>query len=362
MRSAIAAATILMLGAAGSARAEGEDKDKSTLKFSGVVFADLTYRQNVDKATNLSPDKGNGTSFDLKRFYVTLDQKWNDTWAARFRADIGNETNGKYDIFVKHAYLQAKVAPELTLKAGAADLPWVPFVEGLYGFRYVENVLIDRTKFGTSADWGLHAGGNLGGDVAQYAISVVNGRGYGDPTRSQSPTGEARLSFVPVKGLTLAAGGLVGTLGQRTVGTKTPNTAQRLQAVAAYADGGLRLGAEGFWASNYSTKIITGAAPKDKAVGASGWVSYGFAETPWTVFARADYVEPSRDVNKKLKDLYANGGVQFKPVDAVSLALVYKYEQVKDGTLSTSNGTVGTATTGKSGTYNEIGLWAQYVY
>jgi len=25
-----------------------------------------------------------------------------------------------------------------------ADLPWVPFMEGLYGYRYVENTLIDR--------------------------------------------------------------------------------------------------------------------------------------------------------------------------------------------------------------------------
>ncbi len=361
MRRALATAAILGITTAISVQAQTTEENKSSTKLSGTVFADLTYRHNVDKATNLATDKANGTSFDLKRFYFTVDQTWNATWAARFRSDIGNETNGKYDVFVKNAYLEARIAPELSLRAGAADLPWVPFVEGLYGYRYVENTLLDRTKFATSADWGLHAGGKLA-EVATYAISVVNGRGYGDPTRSQSPTGEARLSASPIKGMTSGVGGLVGSLGQRTVGTKTPNTAKRVQAVVAWVGGGLRLGAEGFWASDYSTKIITGAAPHDKAMGASGWASYAFSSTPWAVFARADYVQPNRDTKSSLKDVYANGGLQLKPIDAVSLALVYKYEQVKDGTLSTSNGTIGTATTGKTGTYSEVGLWGMYTF
>jgi hypothetical protein len=360
MRIHHAAAALLAIAAAVSAQAQDGEEDKSSTKISGTVFADLTYRQNKDDGTNLAPDKSNGTSFDLKRFYFTVDQTWNATWHARFRSDIGNQTNGKYDVFVKHAFIEARVQPELTIRAGAADLPWVPFVEGLYGYRYVENTLLDRTKFATSADWGLHAGGKLGGDLATYAVSVVNGRGYGDPTRSQSPTGEARLSVAPVKGLTVGVGGLVGSLGQRTVGTKTPHTAKRAQAVIAYVGGGLRLGAEGFWAKDYSAKIITGAAKEDSSIGASGWASYAFDATPWALFARADYLQPSKDINSKLKDFYADGGVQLKPIDAMSLALVYKYEQVKDGTLSTSNGTIGSGTAGKSGTYNEVGLWGVY--
>ena len=29
-------------------------------------------------------------------------------------------------------------------------------MEGVYGYRYVENTLVDRIKFGNSADWGVH--------------------------------------------------------------------------------------------------------------------------------------------------------------------------------------------------------------
>ena len=362
MRGMLAVAALVSLGIPVAGRADAPDEARGSTKVSGTVFADLTYRQNVDKATGLAADKSNGTSFDLKRFYLTVDQTWNATWGARFRSDVGNETNGKYDLFVKNAYLEARLAPELSLRAGAADLPWIPFAEGLYGYRYVENVLIDRTKFGASADWGLHAVGALGGGVAAYAVSVVNGRGYGDPTRSQAPTGEARVSFAPVGGLTVAVGGLVGSLGQRTVGTRTPNTAKRAQALAAWVGGGLRLGLEAFWASDYSSKIITGAAPHDKAIGVAGWASYGFPSTPWALFARADYVQPNRDTRSSLKDVYANGGVQLRPIDAVSLALAYKFEQTRDGTLPTSNGTVGTAKAGSSGRYDEVGLWGLYTF
>jgi hypothetical protein len=237
----------------------------------------------------------------------------------------------------------------------------VPFVEDLYGFRYVENVLIDRTKFGTSADWGVHAGGKLGGGVASYAISAVNGRGYGDPTRTQAPTVEGRVALVPVTGLTLGVGGQAGKLGQNVVGTATPRTAQRVDAVVAWVSGELRLGATGFLAKNYGKTIVTGADPEDKAVGASAWASVTVLP-PVTIFGRADYVQPKRDTNPNLKDAYLNAGIQVKPAKPIDLALVYKYEQVKNGTLAVSNGTIGSTVPGQKGTYNELGLFAQYSF
>ncbi len=45
-------------------------------------------------------------------------------------------TTGASQLFIKKAYLQAKYDPAFTIRLGAADLPWVPFVEGIYGYRY----------------------------------------------------------------------------------------------------------------------------------------------------------------------------------------------------------------------------------
>ncbi|BDG04004.1 hypothetical protein [Anaeromyxobacter oryzae] len=325
---------------------------------SGKIYADYTYRQNMDDGRDVSADKGVGTSLDVKRFYLGVDHTFDEVWRARIRTDIGNLTNGKFDVFVKHAYLEAKVAPELGVKAGAADLPWVPFVEDLYGFRYVENVLTDRVKLATSADWGLHAGGKLAGGLVDYAVSAVNGRGYGDPTRTRAPAVEARLALVPVKGLTLAVGGQTGYLGQNVVGTATPNKAQRADALVAWVGGGARVGVSGFVAKNYDKAIVTGTAPTDKAIGGSAWASYEIVPA-LTLFARADYVQPKKDTSSDLKDVYVNGGIQYEPVKPVDLALVYKREQVKSGTLSTSNGTIGSTVAGEKGTYDEVGLFAQ---
>lgn len=352
MRFSHAAAAFLAATIAVQARAEG------TTTFSGKVFADYTFKQNRNEGTNTTaPDAG--TALDLKRFYFTVDHSFDQTWGARFRTDVG-DLSKHLDVYAKNAYLEAKVAPELVVRAGAADLPWVPFVEDLYGYRYVENVLVDRVKFGTSADWGLHAGGKIAG-IAGYAISVVNGRGYGDPTRSQAPTGEARINASPVKGLTLAVGGLYGKLGQQVVGTSTPHTASRLTALVAYAAGPVRVGVDGFWAYNDSTSIVLGKSPTDHAAGGSAWASVAVASQV-AVFSRYDHVEPNRDTNPDLKDDYFNAGLEYRPVKPVSLAVVYKRDVVKGGTLGTSNGTIGSAVKGERGTYDEAGVFAQYAF
>lgn len=352
MRLTRAAAALVVLAGAFAARAEAP-------VVSGKAYFDYTYRDNVDDGTKLArPDTG--TALDLKRFYLGVDQKFDDVWSARFRTDVGNLTNGKVDVFVKHAFVQANVAPALTLRAGAADLPWVPYLEDLYGYRYIENVLVDRIKLGTSADWGLHASGAAG--AVSYAVSAVNGRGYGDYTRTQAPTVEARVGVVPVKGLTIAVAGQAGKLGANVVGgPPATRTATRFDAVIAWVADGLRLGVTGFLAKDYSKAIVTEAAPKDTAIGYSGWASYDFTDTV-ALFGRADWVQPKKDTAKDLKDLYLNVGLQYRPAKPVALAIVYKRDQVKSGSLATSNGTIGSATAGQDGTYNEVGIFGQYAF
>ena len=357
IRYALASALAL---AALAARADGP-----TTNFSGTAFVDFTYRQNEDNGTSAAADKANGTAFDIKRFYLTVDHTFDEVWAARFRTDIGNETNGKYDVFVKNAYLQATVAPELVLRAGAADLPWFPFLESQYGFRFIENVLDDRVKFGTSADWGLHAGGKLADGVANYALSVVNGLGYSNPTRTRGPTVEGRVAVNPLKELTIAVAAQDGTLGQDVVGTKVYHDATRYDAVVAWVGGGLRLGVSGMLADNYYTSIVTSNTAKtDSSLGVSGWASYAF--DPITILGRYDYFKPHKDTNSALKEQYFNLGLDYKAGKPVDIALVFKHDQVNAGSIAgqvvTSNGTIGSVKANNSGTYQEFGLWGQYVF
>ena len=118
----------------------------------------------------------------------------------------------------------------------------------------------------------------------------------------------------------------------------------------------MKVGGEYFTADNWSqvTKV-----PKDKSDGYSGWLQYTAAPA-WMLFGRYDSVNPSKDLKPALELTYDNLGVQWKPLKPLTAALAYKPAEVKGGTVSTGNGTIGSTTAGSKGTYNEIGLWLSF--
>jgi hypothetical protein len=328
---------------------------KSTT-ISGKVFANVSSIDHESDGVNLAD---NGTQTELKRFYLGIDHKFDDTFSANLTTDFRYNTNGTTKdtlIYVKKAFIQAKFAPEFFVRVGSADLPWVPFVEGLYGYRFVENVLVDRTKFGTSADWGVHVGGSFAGGRISYAVSAVNGAGYKSLSRSSNTIDfEGRISANPIKNVTLAIGGYTGKLGKSSDTVGTQHRATRWTALAAYTDSRVRAGVEYFQAKNWNN-VTTVASDKS-----SGWSAFGsFAFTPkLSLFGRYDWVKPNGDTNPALKDNYFNAGLDFKPIKEVDLALVYKRDRAENGFLPTSNGTIGGVA---SGTYDEFGLFTQVAF
>ncbi len=331
---------------------------------SGKAFFNVS---NIDQrsadANGVTTDNAqNGTQAELKRFYLGVDHKFSDVFSANITTDFRYNTNGTSKdvlIYVKKAFVQAKLSPAFFVRVGSADLPWVPFVEGVYGYRFVENTLIDRTKFGTSADWGVHAGGTLANGLVSYAVSAINGAGYKTLSRSSDTIDlEGRVSVNPIKSVTLAVGGYTGKLGKSVANlpdSATPHTASRFNALAAYTDKRIRAGVEYFAAKNWNN-VTTVAGDKS-----NGWSAFGsFAFTPRIgAFGRYDWVKPSRDVNPAMKDHYFNVGVDYKPLPPLDFALVYKRERANNGFINTSNGLIGGA---DHGTYNEFGLFGQLAF
>jgi hypothetical protein len=347
---------LVALALAGIA-AIGATAARADTSINGTVYADFTDKQNKDKNNDAkSSDSGVGT--DVKRFYFTVTHEFDSIWSAQFQSDIGDQGAKRYDVFVKKAYIKAKLAPELSILLGSANTPWIPYVENLYGFRYVENTFIDRLSFGSSADWGVHANGNFGGKVVNYDVAADNGRGYSNPTRSKSVDFEGRVGIEPIPGLNFGAGGYSGKRGLDTYGTPALHTTTRFDLLAAYASDTIRLGGEWFQAKNWNN--ITTAAT-DKADGFSIWGS--IAPTPaFAIFGRFDSDKPSKDLKPNIKDTYFNVGLQWRANKSFAASLVYKYEQVKDGLLSTTNGTIGSASSTHSGNYNEVGVWTLYTF
>jgi hypothetical protein len=334
-------------------------------KISGKAFFNVSNidQKSTDLAGNTTDNAQNGTQTELKRFYVGVDHKFNDVFSANITTDFRYNANGTSKdvlVYVKKAFVQAKLNPAFAVRVGAADLPWVPFVEGLYGYRFVENTLIDRTKFGTSSDWGVHVLGTFGPhNLVSYQFSAINGAGYKTLSRSSDTIDlEGRVSVTPIKEITLAVGGYTGKLGKSAANlpnSATPHTASRLNAIAAYTGKRIRAGVEYFSATNWNT--ITSPV-RDTS---DGWSAFGsFAFTPKIgVFGRYDWVKPSRDINPALKDHYFNVGVDYKPINPIDLALVYKRERARNGFISTSNGTIGGL---DHGTDDEIGLFGQIAF
>ncbi len=355
----------------------------NSTKVSGRMYYDIT---NVDGRSTAYPNSGaapvrsrntaDGVNFDIKRFYIGIDHTFDDVFSANvttdFTYDSGSSTS---QLYLKKAYLQAKLNDMVTFRLGSADLPWVPFVEDVYGYRYVENVMIDRDKFGTSADWGVHMLGKFADGLINYQISAINGAGYKksptNPTnRSKGIDVEGRVNL-NYDGFILAVGGYTGKLGKdiEPASVLAPNptarTANRFDVLAAYQLDAIRAGFEYFHATNWNN--VASANAKDQDDGYSFFGSYQF-DPQWGVFGRYEWVRPTTTTNLStvplattVKDNYYNIGISYSPAKIVDFALVYKHENVLNGVLATSNGNIGgsTALAYNNGSYNEIGLWGQ---
>jgi hypothetical protein len=355
-RHFVAAAAALACGI-GAVHADTAIGENTTV--GGKGFIDLT---NIDQQNNDVKQAANGFGVDVKRFYLTAAHSFGDIWSANITSDFQySSALSATELYIKKAYVQAKLSDAFWVRAGSADLPWVPMDEDLYGLRYVENVLVDRLKFGTSADWGVHVGGKLAAGKFNYAVSAINGNGYKNPTRSKSMDVEARVSFVPVDGLTAAVGFYSGKLGKDVEGATTPpqHTAQRVTAMLAYSTAAFRVGGEYFAADNWNNVTATA---KDKADGFSLWGAYNFTKQ-LGAFARFDSAKTSKDVAPNLKDSYFNVGVAYKPRKNVDIAFTVKNEKAQSGSVKTSLGS-GTLTGGPAGDgkVTEVGLWAQVAF
>ncbi|GHH48603.1 MULTISPECIES: porin [Gammaproteobacteria] len=321
---------VVQAKAAEDAQAASSKVDKlaklvNDTKIGGRIFFDAT---SIDQKNNGTKTANSGTGFDVTRFYLTFDHTFNEVWSANLTTDAqylsfgsgaGANQPNSVEVFIKKAYVQAKFSDALFLRAGAADTPWIPFVEKYYGYRYVQNTLVDRLSYGTSADWGIHAGGDANG--FNYAASISNGRGYRNPSRSKGVDFEARVGYAPTQNTVIAVGGYSGKRGLETELVDPPHTAERINAMAAYASSKFRFGGEWFQAKNWA---VTNVAD-DKAQGWSLWANVALTDGGINAFGRYDKVDTSKQVNPDYQNTYYHLGVEFPITKGIKLATVYKH-------------------------------------
>lgn len=312
-------------------------------KISGRLYYDLT---NINNSSRGVKTDRTGFAFDIKRFYLGVDHKFNDRWSMNLTTDFQySSAISSTEIYIKKAYIQYRLSDAFVLRAGSSDLPWVPFAENWYGMRYVENTIADRLKFGTSADWGVHVGGKVANGSLEYAVAALNGNGYKNPSRSQGLDFEGRLSYSPTSRTVLGVGLYSGTLGRDKQTSPALHTANRVNVMAAYMNGNTRLGAEYFRANNWNN-VSTVAT--DSASGWSLWGSHGLNQAGVTLFARYDNSHTSRTLDPTLRDTYYNLGVEWPVAPGIKLATVYKHTDQRNALRTKDLRT------------DEFGVWGEF--
>jgi hypothetical protein len=338
---------------------------------SGRIYADvsdisskLNGVESNSKGTSGIPAT-NGFGTDVKRFYVGIDHKFTDMFSVNVTTDFqttgyttnSGSTSNLDTVYIKKAYLAMNVSPAFNVTVGANDMPWIPYAEGVYGYRFVEKTVSDRLGYGTSSDWGVHAAGTFA-QFFSYDVAAVNGNGYKDPSRAKSVNFEGRLS-AKVDQWNFAIGGYTGKRAQDLPGVVTPHTASRFNAMAAYVGDRLRLGAEYFSTNDWATAAIVDSSAAHTAADKGFAMSYfgSYRLTPvYTVFAKVEDAKFNKKVNNATpifpsKDNYYNLGIDYTAFKNVDFALVMKHDHLLQ---------LNAAKTGRDSTVaNEIGVYSQ---
>lgn len=374
--------------------------DNTTL--SGQMFFNVSH---IDQHSD-GQLVGRSTGIDVKRLYIGIDHKFSDIWSANITTDISliantNTVTGTANsataqpgqtttaptpfpktigeaLYLKRAYLQGKFSPAFIVRFGSANLPWIGFAEDVYGLRYIEPTLIDRTAFGNSTDWGVHVLGSFANGLVNYQVSAIDGAGYRNPLRSQTVDVEGQVNL-RYEGFVAGVGGYTGkragdtftpfspvnnavTPVQTGANVPTFHTAERFDALVGYSSDKLHAGAEYLWSKNWNqvTKV-----PIDTSDGWSAFASYKLAPL-FTLFGRYDWVRPTRDLFPAIRDNYFNLGIAYSPAKVIDLALVYKRDRVSHGFFAPSNSNpsnfafpIGGRV---EGTYDEFGLFGQFKF
>src|SRR5574337_1221630 len=118
---------VLLAGAAVLTLQARADTPPGTTAISGTSFMDFTY---LTQDLNGNATSAQGYGIDVKRFYFSVDHGFDDIWSANLTTDFNyTKSSGETQLFVKKAYVQARLNDAAGFRLGSADMPWIPFDE-----------------------------------------------------------------------------------------------------------------------------------------------------------------------------------------------------------------------------------------
>ena len=289
-------ATVADRAPAAKAKAEAEKPPLpdwlSRVEIGGIAF--LNYR------FELTDGQDSFNTFDLSRMYffaivkpadhvkfrMTIDSPNREaTTTVKDGVTTVNKDAGRFDVVLKHAYGELYDVPVkgLSVKFGMHDLPWIPFEEKIWTYRFQGPVFVDREGYLSSTDLGVGVGYVLPSKWVEGHVSLVNGETWSKPEVSKHKDVHGRLTVRPLASHPLLSGlalNLFGSAGAYEGGDNRDR--DRLIPQLAFEHKHAAVAAEYLRAWDPPGKLVSKhpslANSTDAVVTAQGWSAFGWLD------------------------------------------------------------------------------------
>ncbi|MDZ7744090.1 MAG: porin [Bacteroidota bacterium] len=268
--------------------------------------------------TSITEDNDN-SAIEIKRVYLGYEYQLSKEFSIEAKLDIGSpDDKSAYSLIKRYAYFKTAALlyknGKLSARFGLIDLRQFYLQEKFWGYRYIYKSFMDEHRYGPSAD--------IGGSVS-YAFNefisadftIMNGEGYNQLQADNTYKGGIGLTVKPLSGLVAriyydeTSKGLKQSVLANFLGYKFKNI--------------FSIGAE------YNLKYNDAYVEGRDQTGFSAYATY-FINDQFQLFGRYDRLTSNKlEADDRPWNLVDDGtaiigGLQYKPIKQVKIALNYQ--------------------------------------
>jgi len=326
-----------------------------SLTIEGKAYLRYWYDIRDGDAATEGDAEPHDNSFEVWRFYFGIRARLFPWLSMRLTSDVGPEkkqtttkagaaedgTGGhmhevrgetSYQLFLKYAWIEAKLAAGLFLRAGIVDNPYNDLTDGIWGYRYVARNSGEMAGLWGSADLGAYLRYDLPAKLGAVSAGIFNGAGYKNALDTDA-TKDAFLNvvvspFAPL-GEAFARFQLAGFVQGQMTGDSERERLLTWSGFAGYRDDWFMIG--------YMLMGRNNDPVEGDAFNGMGYAVLARFDTPWKVGALGRFTVYDTDFGDDTETpatYEALAGISYTPAKLFSVAACAAFtgtEQVEGG-------------------------------
>lgn len=330
----------------GSVASRTPDVDQKAVVPEWVKRLSIEGKSYLRYSYDTQGPKDDFNEFNIDRIYVGLNWKVGEKARLRYTLEGGDlREAGKenFEVTTKHFYLEVKdvLYRSSYLRLGQADLPWVPYEEALWGYRFQGTVFPDRSGYLTSTDLGMVLGGEIPKGRGSWQFALVNGEGWKKKEIGKHKDVHLRLTVNPPASAgfwkNFFVAGFFSTGTYDGVSSGPTSRHRRIAQMGYKAAGRITFVGEYLWASDPSSEmksrhpsLASRAGQESEGRGYSLFGVLNFsalspesAAARWEFILRLDHLDPDHKIARNGLERWI-GGISYRWNDRVQSLLGYE--------------------------------------